>query len=191
MTACASASNVAMPRSDMLAADTALFASVLRSIHRHPSQPWLVDPRPLVAEFDPEEMPGPGDLAPVKPEVLRAREATVRRLGAVVTDALQADGCLFTGGVGPAPPPPGSPPERLRSYEQVMAFRKRCEEKGNYVSVVTGIPRLGRQERNHVTVRVQVKGLAGYTITDVELVRAPSGVGWIVTETRPVGGFVS
>lgn len=191
MTACVSASNVAMPRSDTLAADTALFATALRSMDRHPSERWLVDPRPLIAEFDPEEMAGPGDLAPVEPHVLRAREATAKRLGTDITDAFQADECFMTGGLGPAPPPPGASAEWVRSYEKVMAKRERCKEMGDYVRVIMGIPRSSRQTSDRVIVRVQTTSSAGYVVTDVELAPASSGFGWVVTEKRIVGGVVS
>lgn len=178
-----------------VAADTSVFAAVVREIQRG-SEPVRVDPRPLVPEFAPTT-PVADDLAQVPPEVVAARAAVLRRLGVQAADALEHARCAGSQGLPPPPPPPGR--SRPRTPEAIRA-RERCL-RADYVSAIVGVPRFcgappesaahpnGPQECR--TVRVFQSTLVGYEISEFVLVRNPPDGAWTVVDRRSLGGFVS
>ena len=165
----------------ILAADTSLFAAVVRAARSRAAGRVSVDPRPLVAHPSVSDVDS-STLAVVSPKILIDRSAVLSGLGIPTTRDVSRGNCHSTTA---APPPPGVESPWPDDCPQNAA-----------TAIALGLPRVGgayfpnrgldirsaMAEPDRVTVRVisAFRGPAGSTLRVSDYVMAKSSGHWVL-----------
>jgi hypothetical protein len=160
--------------SSLQAADTSLFAAVVRVIGDSSKLPLVVDPRPLRAE-PPVDVTGPGTWADVLPAVLIERRYSLDRLAVRSGSADIPSGCAST----QTPDPSGTE-------------RRGCPKQLALVAAV-GLPRgssefapAGLSAYAAVRVPEMTVGPGGWSVSSYEYIMQRDPNGWRLVMRRAV-----
>lgn len=160
--------------SGLQAADTSLFAAVVRVIGDSTKLPLVVDPRPLRAE-PPVNVTGPGTWADVLSAVLMERRHSLDRLGVQSGSADIPNDCAST----QTPDPTGT-------------ARRSCRKQLALV-VAVGLPRsssefapAGLGSYSAVRVPEMTVGPGGWSVLSYEYIMQQNLNGWRLVMRRPV-----
>ncbi len=174
------------PRAQMAAGGSpTFFAAAVQHLLRASDVPTRIDPRPLRPESRLRSVTN-ADILLADTATVRVRTAVLAAAGVPLADATRDWLCVFATGLR-LPPEAGG----VAEPDSIHAQREACRSKGEYVSLVLGLPQAGTQPEHPRWWRIRAMRmmLHGWEIVDLFLEPDVRGEWQVVDERVRVGAF--